>query len=233
MPGMAKTEKAMKVGSAIRQARKQRGKVMRHIAEHLKTDVAAVGNWETGRNLPSTENLLKVAEFLGADPTALGRGQVILLGDEPAGDASFVSGAMRPPSGPRNVERLGVVAAGKDGDFEFNGEVAELVVRPPGLMNRPRVFALEIISGSMSPRYEKGWIIYCDDRPPSIGDDVVIEMFPSAEGEVGQAFVKTLRKRTKSAIVVSQFNPPSEMTFDPYAIQRIWRVIPNPELYGL
>ncbi|TJV39288.1 MAG: helix-turn-helix transcriptional regulator, partial [Mesorhizobium sp.] len=55
---MAKTSLSIKVGAAIRKARKQRGLVMRHIAEHNDTDVAAVGNWETGRNLPKTENLL-------------------------------------------------------------------------------------------------------------------------------------------------------------------------------
>ena len=64
MGAMAKTELSIKVGAAIRQARKQRGLVMRHIAEHNDTDVAAVGNWETGRNLPKTENLLKTAAFL-------------------------------------------------------------------------------------------------------------------------------------------------------------------------
>ena len=76
MGAMTKTPLAIKVGAAIRQARKQRGMVMRQIAEHNETDVAAVGNWETGRNLPKTENLLKTAAFLRVDPVALGRGEV-------------------------------------------------------------------------------------------------------------------------------------------------------------
>ncbi|RUY75347.1 helix-turn-helix transcriptional regulator, partial [Mesorhizobium sp. M7A.F.Ca.CA.003.01.2.1] len=81
MGAMAKTELSIKVGAAIRKARKQRGLVMRHIAEHNDTDVAAVGNWETGRNLPKTENLLKTAAFLRVDPVALGQGQVVFLDD--------------------------------------------------------------------------------------------------------------------------------------------------------
>ncbi|TIU24587.1 MAG: helix-turn-helix transcriptional regulator, partial [Mesorhizobium sp.] len=89
---MAKTSLSIKVGAAIRKARKQRGLVMRHIAEHNDTDVAAVGNWETGRNLPKTENLLKTAAFLRVDPVALGKGEVVFLDDaDNVADAEIVT----------------------------------------------------------------------------------------------------------------------------------------------
>lgn len=232
MPRMAKTEQSIRVGQAIREARKARGLVMREIAAHNETDVAAVGNWETGRNLPKTENLIKTAEYLRVDPTALARGEVVYLDDEPTGDAQIISDFTPAPSGPLDVEKLGVVAAGDDGDFSFNGEVADYVRRPSGLKGRPGVFALELISDSMYPRFEKRDIIFCDRLPPEIGDDVVIETFPEPGAKIGKAFVKRLRKRTASALIVEQFNPPKEITFNPYAIKHVWRVVPNRELHG-
>lgn len=230
---MAKTEKSLKVGEAIRSARKQRGKVMREIAEHLGLDVAAIGNWETGRNLPSTDNLFRVASFLNVDPAALGRGEAVLLGDEPVSDAEPITGLSLPPSGPADVELLGVAVGGDDGDFTFNGEVAGYVRRPAGIAGLKKVFALHVLSTSMEPRYDPGEVIYCGGRDPIPGDHVVIEMFPESEGvAVGKAYVKKLVERTSSTIIAEQYNPPKQLEFDRYAVKHVWRVIPTRELLG-
>lgn len=232
MRGMAKTELSMKVGAAIRTARKRRGYVMRQIAEHNDTDVAAVGNWETGRNLPKTANLIKTAAFLRVDASALGRGEVIYLDDEPLGDAEIVTDQTPLPSGPRDVEHLGITVGGEDGDFTFNGEVMGYVQRPPGIAHLRRVFALDVISDSMFPRFKPGEMVYCGGREPVPGDDVVIETFPEKDEKVGKAFIKSLVRRTASHIVVEQYNPAKELTFDRYAIKSLWRVIPLKELLG-
>lgn len=230
---MAKTEKSMRVGEAIRSARKQRGKVMRHISEHLGLDVAAIGNWESGRNLPSTDNLFAVAEFLSVDPTALGRGEVVFLGDDPPSDAEVITDLALPPSGPLDVELLGVAVGGDDGDFSFNGEVAGYVRRPAGIANLRKVFALHVLSDSMVPRYDPGEVIYCGGRDPIPGDHVVIEMFPEDENvKAGKAFVKKLVERSTGTLIVEQYNPQKRITFDRYAVKHVWRVIPTRELLG-
>jgi phage repressor protein C with HTH and peptisase S24 domain len=229
---MAKTEKSIKVGEAIRSARKQRGKVMRHIAEHLNLDVAAIGNWESGRNLPSTANLFRVAEFLQVDPTALGQGEVRLLGDDLPSDAEPITDLGSPPAGPADVELLGVAVGGDDGDFSFNGEVAGYVRRPAGITGMRKVFALHVLSTSMVPRYDPGEVIYCGGRDPIPGDHVVIETFPEEGVTAGKAFVKKLVSRTASSIVVEQYNPPKQIEFDRYAVKHVWRVIPTRELLG-
>jgi len=229
---MAKTELSLKVGEAIRRARKQRGRVMRNIAERLEIDVAAIGNWETGRNLPSTENLLQVANYLRVDPTALGRGDVIFLDDESLNEAEQITGEIVPPQGPSDVPLMGVTYGGDDGDFEFNGEVAGHVRRPPGIAGMRKVFALHVLSNSMIPRYDPGEVIYCGDREPVIGDHVVIETFPEEGDAHGKSFVKKLVKRTAAEIIVEQYNPPKELTFNRYAIKSLWRVIPYRELLG-
>ncbi|UVK51561.1 helix-turn-helix transcriptional regulator [Mesorhizobium sp. AR02] len=233
MGAMAKTELSIKVGAAIRQARKQRGLVMRHIAEHNDTDVAAVGNWETGRNLPKTENLLKTAAFLRVDPVALGQGQVVFLDDAgPVADAEIVTDAGPLPAGSMDIEVLGAAVGGDDGDFTFNGEPAGYVQRPPGVRHLPKVFALHVLSDSMVPRYEPGDLIYCGGRDAVPGDHVVIETFPEENEKNGKAFVKKLVKRTAGELVVEQYNPPKTLTFNRYAIKHVWRVIPLKELLG-
>jgi phage repressor protein C with HTH and peptisase S24 domain len=229
---MAKSELALKVGAAIKTARKRRGYVMRQIAEHNQTDTAAVGNWESGRNLPKTENLLKTAEFLRVDPTALGRGEVVFLEDTEAGDAQIVTDPGPAPSGPRDVEHLGTAVGGDDGDFRFNGEVMGYVQRPPGIAHLRKVFALDVLSDSMFPRFKPGEMVYCGGREPVPGDDVVIEMFPEGDERVGKAFIKSLLKRSGNTLIVEQYNPHKEISFDRYTIKHVWRVIPLKELLG-
>jgi phage repressor protein C with HTH and peptisase S24 domain len=235
MRTMEKSGRAALVGRAIRQARKQRGKVMREVAEHLGVNVAAVGNWEGGQNLPSHDNLVRTAEFLGVDAVALGRGDVVFVGaqdQDPPGDAEFVSGGMRPYLGPMDVELMGIAVGGDDGDFSFNGEVAGLVRRPPGIAHLRNVFALHILSTSMEPRYDPGEMIYVGGREPVPGDHVVIEMFPENGERAGKSYVKKLLRRTEKEIIVSQYNPARELTFDRYAVKRVWRVIPWREVNG-
>ncbi|TPM28249.1 helix-turn-helix transcriptional regulator [Mesorhizobium sp. B2-3-4] len=230
---MVKTQLSIRVGAAIRQARKQRGLVMRHIAEHNDTDVAAVGNWETGRNLPKTENLLKTAAFLRVDPVALGQGQVVFLDDAgPVADAEIVTDAGPLPAGAMDIPVLGAAVGGDDGDFTLNGETAGYVQRPPGVRSLPKVFALHVLSDSMVPRYEPGDMIYCGGRDAVPGDHVVIETFPEENEKNGKAFIKKLVRRTAGELVVEQYNPPRTITFNRYAIKQVWRVIPLKELLG-
>ncbi len=229
---MAKGELPIKIGAAIRTARKRRGLVQRNIAEALDIEVAAVGMWESGRNLPSTENLMRTAEMLKVEPAALSRGDLVYLDAESLGDAEIISDPSPPPTGPMDVKLLGVTYGGDDGDFQFNGDVSGYVRRPPGIAAIQNVFALHVLSDSMVPRYDPGEVIYCGGREAVPGDHVVIETFPDAEGQAGKSFIKKLKKRAAKEIVVEQYNPPKEITFDRYAIKHVWRVIPLKELIG-
>lgn len=229
---MAKSELAAKVGTAIRTARKRRGLVQRNIAEALEIDVAAVGMWEGGRNLPTTENLVKTAELLGIDPAALSRGELVYIDEAGLADAEIVSDPAPPPTGPMDVQLLGVSYGGDDGDFSFNGQIAGYVRRPPGAATLTNVFATHVLSDSMVPRYDPGEVIYCGGREPVPGDHIVIEMYPEREGEAGKSFVKKLKRRTEKEIIAEQYNPIGEVTFDRYRVKNIWRVIPWKELFG-
>ena len=120
---MSKKETALKIGLAIKTARKRRGLVQRNIAEALDIEVAAVGMWESGRNSPSFENLRRTAEILRVDPSALSQGELVYLDDEGLADAEIITNLEPIPTGPMDVELLGVSYGGDDGDFSFNGEV--------------------------------------------------------------------------------------------------------------
>lgn len=221
------------IGAAIKLARKRRGLKGRHIAEAVGTTVGSVGNWENGQNRPSSDNLFKIAATLGVDAEALAKGQVLYRSNpDSLSDAEVITDMQVIPHGPSDIPQLGVVAGGSDGGFTFNGKDPSYIKRPAGLLDEPRAFALQIIGDSMVPRYEPGEIIFCDARTPEIGDYVVVETFPEQDGEMSKAFVKKLVRRTKTAIVVEQFNPAKELTFNPYAIKHLWRVVPSRELHG-
>jgi phage repressor protein C with HTH and peptisase S24 domain len=230
---MRRNDKAELVGAAIRTARKRKGLVMQAIATHLGVDVAAVGNWETGKNLPSTENLLKTAEFLGVDAASLGRGEVKFADDSQiTTEAEIVTDAAALELGPMDVTVFGGAIGGVDGDFFLNGEVAGYVRRPPGLRKVPNVFAIHILTDSMVPRYDPGELLYCGGRAPVPGDHVLIEMHPEDGERNGKAYVKKLKRRTKGEILCEQYNPPEDLTFNAYSLKNMWRIIPPRELFG-
>lgn len=230
---MKNNEKAKLVGSALRLARKSKNLVMRDVAAHLSVDVAAVNNWELGRNLPSTENLLRVADFLGIDAAALGRG-VVEFKEKGAilNEVEVVTDPAPPSLGPLDVKLLGGVAAGDDADFSLNGEIAGYVRRPPGIAHLANVFATHVLTGSMIPRYDPGDLLYCGGRAPVPGDHVVIELYPDDGETISKAFVKKLVRRTSGKIICEQYNPAGEIEFDAYRVKNIWRIIPHRELYG-
>lgn len=222
-----------RVGSVLRQARKQRGYVLRQVAEVAGVSTAAVGQWERDENDLTMENLRKVATFLGIDPLAANRGELRYTDKkQDLSDVERVTDAAPVDMGPEDVEILGVSVGGDDGDFALNGQIVGYARRPAGIARIRNVFAVHVIGESMVPRYEPADLLYCGGRAPVPGDDVVIEMFPKDDETVGKAYIKRLVRRTASEIVCKQFNPAMEMTFNPYEMKAMHRVIPYRELLG-
>lgn len=114
-----------------------------------------------------------------------------------------------PPPGKRDLKVRGAVMGGDDGDFTFNGEVADYVPRPPGLVGVADAFALYVQGDSMSPRFEPGSLIYIHPgRPPAPGNDVVVECFAKDGQGGGPCYLKRLVRRTAARVDLMQFNPP-------------------------
>ncbi|QUS39526.1 helix-turn-helix transcriptional regulator [Tardiphaga alba] len=132
-----------------------------------------------------------------------------------------------------DVEVKGITVGGNDDEFYFNGKVSEHVRRPPGLLHKKGVFAVEVSNDSMVPRYEVGEIVYVQEKVPASGDHVVIELYhPDDETQAGKSFVKKFERRTGRRIYCTQYNPPKEIEFDTGEVKAVYRVFPNRELFG-
>ncbi|MDX6806338.1 helix-turn-helix domain-containing protein [Terrihabitans rhizophilus] len=132
---------------------------------------------------------------------------------------------------PRDVPVLGTASGGTSGDFLMNGDTIDFVRRPPGAATLKGTFALYVTGASMYPRFDEGQLVYVSSaRPPAIGDDVIVELHPEHDGEAGRGFIKRLKKRTPTKVVVEQFNPATEIEFDADEVKQILRIIPWTEL---
>jgi phage repressor protein C with HTH and peptisase S24 domain len=138
----------------------------------------------------------------------------------------------------RDVPVRGTAVGGDGGDFTFNGEVVDMVRRPPGLAGAAAVFALYVHGDSMSPRFEAGDLIFVNPaRPPTPGCDVVVELAPKPGDSVGPCYIKRLVRRTADKVLLRQFNPPpgdrADFEIDKDQVRNMWRVLTSAELLGL
>lgn len=137
---------------------------------------------------------------------------------------------------PRDIQELGATVGGfgdDDSAFEMNGQVVDLVPRPPGIAHRKDVFALRVSNNSMWPLFKDGERIYVEKRKPAIGDNVVVELHPSEDGRPGKSFIKCLVSRNSERVVVEQYKPFGHLEFEGREIKEIFRVIPWAELLGV
>lgn len=172
------------------------------------------------------------------------------LADEAALESTSASPAQRPapnvrypdaqpnlPSRqdmPQDIEVLGSVQGGDDGEFMFNGDVVDRMRRPPGLAHASGVYALYVTNDSMSPRYFAGEPVFVSTkRPVAIGDFVIIQMHPDEGETAGRGFLKRLVARRGNKIIVSQYNPELEIEFDVREVKSLHRVYMPAELYGV
>lgn len=170
----------------------------------------------------------------------LGISEAILKEESPHGNVgSFPQEVLRTPTEfptfghwPKDIPVYGIGVGGADGDFTLNGEVIDYVRRPPGLAHVKDAFALYVAGMSMSPWKEAGDLIFVRrNRPPSIGDYVVIELRPKADGEPKICLIKRLLARDAKRVRLQQYNPPDDKIEIPMAqIAAIYRIVPLEEL---
>ena len=219
-------------GSEIRAKREAQGWSQARLAEaasqHARVKIAqqVIARVEEGRD---SKHKLAVLQVLGLLPlleaTRVSEPSVELAPDAPSA-ASQVGRV-------RDVPELGIAVGGSDGDFSLNGETIGYVPRPLSLFRRD-VFAVRVRSDSMYPRFREGALLYVErHREPAVGDDGVFEMHPGEEGQAGHAFVKELVSKNIQTVVVRQFNPPGEITYERRRMKAMYRVLPTNELLGV
>lgn len=133
---------------------------------------------------------------------------------------------------PRDVPLLGTVWGGESGDFTMNGETGDYMRRPPRYAGRADLFSLFVQGDSMHPRYFSGELIYVEkQRPPQIGDHVVVELHPDESG-VCEAYLKQLLAITPTKIRLQQYNPSKIIEIDRKRVGQILRVLSMMDLLG-
>ena len=134
----------------------------------------------------------------------------------------------------RDVPVHGVAVGGEAGCFEFNGDVVDYVLRPPGVERARDVFAMYVLGDSMVPRFEEGDLVFVHPgRPPVNGCDVLVELH-GEEGDPGPCFIKRLVRRTPTKVVLQQFNPPrSDIEIGMNRLRVLYRILTAGELLGV
>lgn len=110
--------------------------------------------------------------------------------------------------GPKNLNVLGFVKAGRLGFYPDNGETLEMTERPPMLLGVPGAYAVYIDDRSMAPALKPGHLLWVHPKKPARPDDYVI-----IQQNDGQAFVKEYVRKTDKHIICRQYNPEGEVRF--------------------
>lgn len=123
-----------------------------------------------------------------------------------------------------------------DGSYFINfGDVVDRVRRPAGVANNPKAYGFYVTGDSMEPLYGNGELLIADpSKPCRIGDKVNITVIDGdGEGAAQMAYVKVLVRRTAEKVVVKQFNPPMELTFQLNRVTAMHRILNLAEAMGI
>lgn len=207
------------IADRLKKARKAAGfKSAAEAASALNTPYPTYAGHENGSRGVTTEALELYARRLkvSADWLLNGKGsppqstpQPIANREKPnaiIGDKIDGDGVMVPV--------YGQAVGGVDGQFLMNGSILYHVMAPPQIAKIAGAYGVLISGDSMSPRYEDGEVAFVDPRRRLKKGDYVVAQIQFDEHEPPHAYVKRFIRHNAEELVLSQFNPPKELTFD-------------------
>lgn len=245
-PLISQSHKNQEVGRRLTALRESQKMTIPALAKKADVDVAVLEMWEKGDGAPTSDVIKRLEAALAASlavEDAEWPSWPEHLTGEPV-DGKEEKPNARPIEGVRQqqVDRSlpyipvhGTSQGGPDGRFEFNGgETIDYIPRPVALAHAKNVYAMYVEGDSMSPVFEPGDpIVLNPDRPPRIGDYVCLFIDRGNGHREPSSYIKRLVRRTATAVIVEQFNPKKEMSFDVSEIQRIERVYRPAELLSV
>jgi phage repressor protein C with HTH and peptisase S24 domain len=219
----------MTLAHRIAEAREAAGKSQQDVANHFGIHRAAVSQWESAKSKPRIERLSKLADFLGVDVSWLSH-------DIGSPEKSPQPQAKLPPleDMPRDVPVYGTAQGGLKGSFELNhGDPIDYVRRPPGIARARDVYCIYVEGDSMEPRFAGGELVYVHPgRKIKPGDFVIVEQQISDQ-KLAVAFIKKLRRRTASKLILEQFNPPSTIEMPIKTVKSVHLILTMNDLFGV
>lgn len=196
----------------IRDGLKKPGKTQKGLAVALGVDPAAIS-----RLLVGTRQL-KAAEIEKA--------QIYLSGGSSLPQPKSSPSYSQQEGTTDKIRVLGMAECGADGWALFNGEVVDMVNRPPSLAGAPNGFAVYVVGTSMAPRYEPGEVVYIHPgRPVTPGCYVLVQTVPLEDGAAPRAVIKRLVRRSGAKVTLEQFEPPKTFNINVSEIVSIYKVV--------
>lgn len=202
------------------------------LARHLGVSESVMSKLINRRKPVDVEQDRKIRDFLVTNAPQGATGYAL------AHSTSSVRRADAPPivsrrnDMPEDLPVFGTALGGSDGGTEFimNGQAALYVRRPEKLAGRDDVFALYVQGDSMEPRFFEGELIICEtNRPPSVGDFVVVEMKEAVDG-FRVAYLKRLAGRSGGKLRLKQYNPDKVLELEMDAVHQVVRVLNTHDL---
>ena len=190
---------------------------------------------------PRRDTLEKIANVLGVSVEWLAAG-----GETPEmpndSEVAFAHGLEKrlPDSGvvPVLGTALGslIPTNGEDAEFEgfiIDAEPIQRVRQPVGIAGQRSIYAIYVVGDSMYPMHPPGDIRFVQPhRPPAPGDTVVVQT-KQWEHDPGQAYIKIYRRRAGGCVILEQINPAATLKIPEQYVDKMHRVVPNNELFGL
>lgn len=198
--------------------------------------------------LPKSDNLAKIARVLGVSTDWLLGQDSDVAGAEVRSDAA-VRDSITPFLPRKPIDDLPVLGTGHCGVVNFPGDgngqveieqtqfepatVIRYIMRPLALMNAKESYAIYLQGESMFPRFSPGELAIVDaSRPPSIGDDVVVQLRGQDNDEIDTILVKRLIRRAAKFLQLQQYNPAAIFEVPIERVARVHRIVPAGELLG-
>jgi phage repressor protein C with HTH and peptisase S24 domain len=233
--------------AALKSLRERSGLGVREVARLLDLPSSTYATYERSykKDLLPVDLAKKLGPILagrGSPPITPAEVQALGTGDLTAGIRSELRPAPEvaiPPFAtlPLDLPVYGT-AAGSTGDGAFlfsQQDVVDYVRRPAGLVGNKKAYGVYVEGDSMHPAYKQGDLIIADPaRPPRPGDGVVIVCAAGEHAADGQtAFVKEFVRQTATQLVVKQYNPEKELTFDRTRVASVHRILTTADLMGV
>ncbi len=125
----------------------------------------------------------------------------------------------------RKIPVYGQAVGGLDGEFEMNGQFIQEVICPPSLSQVSDAYAVFVSGDSMEPRYFDGELLYVHPhRRPRRGDFVVAQIQTEETGQ-RLAFIKRFERWNSKELVIEQYNPVKELTFQTLQVVSVHVVV--------
>ena len=103
-------------------------------------------------------------------------------------------------------------------------------IRPRGLAGRADAFAFVVEGNCMAPHYRNGDLAYAEPREPAPGDVAIVELKEWVNGHP-RRFIKRLIDVGADIVICAQYNPWARLEIERARVARLYRVIPDYELW--